>query len=220
MSADELLLLDFWASPFAMRVKIALAEKGVEFKSQEENLLGGKSELLLNSNPVHKKVPVLLHDGKPVLESSIIVSYVDEKWPTPALLPERAYERSVARFWADFSDKKVYESGNKIWKTKGEEQEAAKKDFIQVIKHLEGALGDKDYFGGDTFGFTDIIIIPLTSWFCAFELYGNFKLEDECPKFSAWMKRCGERETVAKVLPEPAKVCEFITMLRKMQGIE
>lgn len=114
----------------------------------------------------------------------------------------------------------MHETGNKIWKTKGEEQEAAKKEFFGVVEQLEGALGDKDYFGGDSFGFTDIIIIPLTSWFCAYELFGNFKLEDEHPKFSAWMKRCGEKESVAKVLPAPAKVCEFITMFRKMQGIE
>lgn len=107
MSTDEVLLLDFWVSPFAMRVKIALAEKGVEYEAQEENLLGAKSELLLKSNPIYKKVPVLLHNGKPLCESTIIVSYIDEKWPTPALLPPCAYSKSVARFWADYAEKKV-----------------------------------------------------------------------------------------------------------------
>lgn len=220
MSTDELVLLDFWASPFAMRVKIALAEKGVKYESQEENLLGGKSELLLKSNPIYKKVPVLLHNGKPICESIVILSYVEENWPCPSLLPPCAYGKSVARFWADYADKKIFDAGNKIWKMKGEEQEAAMKDFIETIKQLEGALGDKDYFGGDSFGFTDIVIVPLASWFCAYELFGNFKLEDECPKFSDWMKRCGEKESVASVLPAPAKVCEFVTMFRKMQGIE
>jgi len=99
--------LEFWASPFAMRVKIALAEKGIEYESQEEDLMGGKSELLLKSNPIYKKVPVLLHNGKPICESIIILSYIEETWPTPALLPECAYGKSVARFWADYADKKV-----------------------------------------------------------------------------------------------------------------
>ena len=99
--------MEFWASPFAMRVKIALAEKGIEYESQEEDLMGGKSELLLKSNPIYKKVPVLLHNGKPICESIIILSYIEETWPTPALLPECAYGKSVARFWADYADKKV-----------------------------------------------------------------------------------------------------------------
>lgn len=114
----------------------------------------------------------------------------------------------------------IFEGGSKIWKSKGEAQKAAVKEFLDILKVLEGALGEKDYFGGDSFGFTDIAAIPLTSWFYAYEQCGVFKLEDECPKFTAWMKRCMERETVAKFLPDPEKVYEFVCMMKKMHGIE
>ncbi|CAL9168276.1 unnamed protein product [Musa hybrid cultivar] len=101
-------LLDFWASPFGQRCRIALAEKGVDYEYREENVLGDKSPLLLQSNPVHKKIPVLIHDGKPVCESLIIVQYIDEAWPDRApLLPADPYSRAQARFWADFVDMKV-----------------------------------------------------------------------------------------------------------------
>ncbi|CAL9129770.1 unnamed protein product [Musa textilis] len=101
-------LLDFWASPFGQRCRIALAEKGVEYEYREENILGAKSPLLLKSNPVYKKIPVLIHDGKPVCESLIIVQYIDEAWPDRApLLPADPYARAQARFWADFVDMKV-----------------------------------------------------------------------------------------------------------------
>jgi glutathione S-transferase len=50
-SEKGVVLLDFWVSPFGQRVRIALAEKGVEYKYKEENL-AEKSELLLKSNPV------------------------------------------------------------------------------------------------------------------------------------------------------------------------
>ncbi|KAK1320836.1 putative glutathione S-transferase GSTU1 [Acorus calamus] len=220
MSKEEVILLDFYGSPFAMRAKIALAEKGVEFEARHEDLFGGKSELLLKSNPVYKKVPVLLHNGNPVSESLNILQYIEEAFPSPPLLPKCAHARATERFWADFVDKMLFEAGNKVWKSKGEAVEAAKAEFIEAVKALEGVLGEKDYFGGDVFGFLDIATIPFTSWFLASEKFGGFKVEEECPTFMAWAKRCGERESVAMALPDPVKVYELVCMLRKMHGIE
>ncbi|KAK7820127.1 putative glutathione s-transferase [Quercus suber] len=90
----------------------------------------------------------------------------------------------------------VFEAGREIWTSEGEAKELAKKDFIEIMKQLERALGDKSFYGGDAFGFVDIIAIGLTSWFVAYEKFGGFNVEDHCPKFSAWMKRCMQRETV------------------------
>ena len=105
--ADEVVLLDLWASMFGMRVRIALAEKGIKYEYKEEDLKN-KSPLLLQMNPIHKKIPVLIHNGKPVCESLIIVQYIDEVWKDKSpLLPSHPYQRAQARFWADFVDKKV-----------------------------------------------------------------------------------------------------------------
>lgn len=103
----KVVVLDFWASPYAMRTKIALREKGVEFEVQEEDLWN-KSELLLKSNPIHKKVPVLIHESKPISESLVQVQYIDETWTDTAyLLPSDPQARATARFWSDFADKTV-----------------------------------------------------------------------------------------------------------------
>jgi glutathione S-transferase len=57
---------------------------------------------------VYRKVPVLIHDGKVVCESLMILQYIDEVWSDKApLLPSDPYQRAQARFWADFVDKKV-----------------------------------------------------------------------------------------------------------------
>ncbi|KAJ3707206.1 hypothetical protein LUZ61_010911 [Rhynchospora tenuis] len=214
-------LLDFWVSPFGQRARIALAEKGVEYEHKEENLLAEKSELLLKSNPVHKKIPVLIHDGKPVCESLIIVQYIDEVWPDKApLLPSDPYQRAQARFWADFVDKKVFECGGRLWKLKGEEQEAAKKEMIEILQILEAQLGDKKYFGGDTFGFVDVAFVPLTSWFYSCETCANFSVEAVAPKIVLWVQRCMERESVAKTLSDPKKVYEYVRFLKKRFRIE
>jgi glutathione S-transferase len=107
MAGDQVTLLDFWASPFGMRVRIALAEKGVKYEYSEQDLRN-KTALLLQMNPVHKKIPVLVHNGKPVCESLIIVQNIDEAWKDKApLLPSDPYQGVQSRFWADFVDKKV-----------------------------------------------------------------------------------------------------------------
>jgi glutathione S-transferase len=99
--AGEVVLLDNWASMFGMRVRIALAEKGIKYEYKEQDL-SNKSDLVL------KKIPVFIHNGKPVCESLIIVQYIDEVWKDRSpLLPSDPYQRAQARFWADFVDKKV-----------------------------------------------------------------------------------------------------------------
>ncbi|KAH7681125.1 Glutathione transferase protein [Dioscorea alata] len=213
-------LLDLWVSPFGQRVRIALAEKGVDYEYKEQDLMN-KSELLLKSNPVYKKIPVLLHDGKSICESLIIVQYIDEVWSNKApLLPAEPLARANARFWADFIDKKVYECATRLWKLKGEEQEVAKKEFIEIFKLLEGELGDKTFFGGESFGFVDLALVPFVAWFYAYETCAKFSMEEECPKIVAWGKRCMERESVSKTLSDPTKVYEFVLFLKKRFGVE
>nr|ADC95628.1 glutathione S-transferase [Bruguiera gymnorhiza] len=218
--ADEVILLDFWASPFGMRVRITLEEKGVKFEYREQDLMN-KSPLLLQMNPVHKKIPVLVHNGKPVCESLIAVQYVDETWKDKApLLPSDPYQRAQARFWADFVDKKIYDLGRKTWQTKGEEQEGAKKELIECFKLLEKELGDKPYFGGETFGYVDVTLVPFYSWFDVYERSGNFSVEAECPKLMEWANRCLQKESVSKSLVDREKVYGFVLELKKKFGIE
>ncbi|RWR85348.1 putative glutathione S-transferase [Cinnamomum micranthum f. kanehirae] len=179
--ADEVILLDFWPSPFGMRARISLMEKGVEYEYKEEDL-SSKSPLLLKSNPIHKKIPVLIHNGKSICESLVIVQYIDEVWKDKPLMPEDPYERAQARFWADFIDKKIHECGSRIWKSREEDQEVAKKKFIYYLKLLEGELGDEPFYGGKSFGYVDVVLVSLSCWFYTYETEGNFNIENECPK--------------------------------------
>ncbi|XP_057796001.1 glutathione S-transferase U19-like [Salvia miltiorrhiza] len=213
--ADKVILLDLFASMFGMRARVALALKGVEYEYREEDLRN-KSQLLLESNPVHKKIPVLIHNGKPVCESLIIVQYIDEVWNHKSpLLPSDPYQRAQARFWADYIDKKLYDAGRNIWTSKGDEQE-----FMEILKQLESQLGEKAFFGGESLGFVDVALITYSTWFHTYEMCGNFSIEEQCPKLAAWVKRCLEIEAVSKSLPDPDKIYDFALVLRKVFGID
>ncbi|XAR59354.1 Glutathione transferase [Bertholletia excelsa] len=214
-------VVDYWGNGFGMRVRIALEEKGVQYEHIEEDLINPqRSEIVLQMNPVRKSVPILIHKGRPVSDSLAILEYIEDTWKGdnfPFLLPQDPYERACARFWINFIDNKLFSSQTKFLKSKGESKEEARKELIADLKKLEEVLGDEVYFGGDKFGFLDLAFIPYSSMFYGYEAYGNFSLEDECPKLSAWVKRCIARESVSKILPDSLKMYE---VHKKFYGIE
>lgn len=97
---NKVTLHGMWISSYAKKVELALKIKGITFDYVEEDL-SNKSSLLLKYNSVYKKVPVLLHRGRPVSESLVILEYIDETWKNqPRFLPDDPYERARVRFWA------------------------------------------------------------------------------------------------------------------------
>ncbi|MCL7030851.1 hypothetical protein MKW94_001566 [Papaver nudicaule] len=85
--------------------------------------------MLLKYNPVYKKIPVFVHDGKPILESMVILEYIEETWPDSyPLLPKDPYERSTARFWIKFIEEKGT-SFRTFFKTSGKNMRRLEEKF-------------------------------------------------------------------------------------------
>ena len=87
-------------STCSQKVRLVLHEKGLAFADtvldfrRREHLAPGY--LALNPNGV---VPTLLHDGRPVIDSSVIAEYLDEIFPKRSLTPGDPFERARMRAW-------------------------------------------------------------------------------------------------------------------------
>ena len=92
----------------AQKVRIALEEKGQKAKDHIMTLRGDQNEpayLKLNPNGV---VPTLIHDGEPITESSLILYYIDEVFPEPALMPREVRARLRVRMYNKFIDEYLH----------------------------------------------------------------------------------------------------------------
>jgi len=103
--------LELYHAPYStcsQKVRLVLAEKGLRYESHLVNL--GAHEhltpeyLRLNPNGV---VPTLVHDGRPVCDSSVIAEYLDEGFPDPPLGAPAAYERARMRAWMRYFEEVV-----------------------------------------------------------------------------------------------------------------
>ncbi|HEY5900142.1 MAG TPA: glutathione S-transferase family protein, partial [Burkholderiales bacterium] len=94
----------------AQKVRVVLAEKGLPYEEHLMTLRGDQFDadyMKLNPNGV---VPTLVHDGKPVIESSVILYYLDEAFPNPPLMPRDLHQRAAVRQFNKLVDEYVHNS--------------------------------------------------------------------------------------------------------------
>ncbi|XP_019165054.1 PREDICTED: glutathione S-transferase U17-like [Ipomoea nil] len=220
MASEDVKLLGGWPSPFVLRTRIALNIKSVAYEFLEEKF-GAKSELLLKMNPVYKKIPVLVHNGKPICESLITVQYIDEVWTSgPAILPADPYDRATARFWATYIDDKLFPNMRAIAGAKEEEaKKAAVGEVFSGLGLLENAFQSsskgKKFFGGDAIGYLDIALGCLLGWIRVTELFSGITLLDatKFPGLAKWADDFCADSAVKDVMPPTDKLAEFAKMV-------
>ncbi|KAI3444894.1 hypothetical protein Pfo_001559 [Paulownia fortunei] len=215
--AEELKLFRTWSSPYSMRVVHALKIKGLEYETILEDLKN-KSASLLEYNPIYKKVPVLVHNGKPICESLVILEYIDEIWKQHPLLPQDPYEKAMARFWAKFGDEKqVLPSIWSVFISQGKEQEEATAQAAGNLQFLEEQLKGKKFFGGETIGYLDLAFGWMANLISILEEIVDMKLVDAeiFPLLSAWMSNFSDDRVIKEYWPPRDKMIEKFKAMRE-----
>jgi glutathione S-transferase len=105
----ELTLFHNGLSSCSQKVRLALAEKQLAFASRDVNLVAGEQHApdYVKLNPNHV-VPTLVHDGRVLIESSLINEYLDEAFPDRPLRPADPAGRHAMRLWVKRIDEKVH----------------------------------------------------------------------------------------------------------------
>ncbi|KAK1390654.1 Glutathione transferase [Heracleum sosnowskyi] len=210
-NSEELKLLGFWVSPLVTRVEWALMLKGItDYEYVDEDVTINKSSLLLQLNPIHKKVPVLVHKGKAIIESLVIVEYIDETWINHPLLPEDPYEKARIRSFAIFAEKLIYDSYTAM-ASQGEAQEKLVESIIEAFEKIEEEIKGKTFFGGESLGFLDIALGWISLWLPAWEELGSMKILHpiKFPGIALWVQNFTSQPVIKEKLPSKERIVKF-----------
>lgn len=161
-------------SSYAQKIKIALREKGVTFTVEGPDSFGtGRSDTPFAAANPRTEVPVLIDGDVTIFESTVILEYIEERWPEPPLLPRDPAARAFARQTEDVCDTQ-YEAvnwgfGEVLWFRRASgaladhlrAQAAGQTRTLQAW--LEKRLGEAAWFGGDDFGWADAAAAPMVN---------------------------------------------------------
>src|SRR3989454_5041465 len=163
------LLYEHPLSPYAQKVKIALAEMGVAFERRLPSSPAGRDDAFAAASP-RLEVPARVAGEPRVFDSPIILGYVEDPGPAPPLPPAPPAERARVRMLEELCDTYVEPISwaameIRVFKratgalaerllARGAEQAAG------VQRYLERQLADRPWFNGAAFGWGDLSVVP------------------------------------------------------------
>ncbi len=212
-------LYDHPLSPYAQKVKIALREKGLAFEAIAPGGLGagGAQGEFVEASP-RAEVPALVDGNIRVFDSTIILEYLDDAYPDPAMRPAAPADRARVRMLEEVMDTH-FEAIN--WglseirwfkRAEGAQAEAlftaAKAQTEGFFVWLEKELGDRAWFNGESFGWGDLSVVPYVNGSVG---QGNPPVRGT--KLSAWLERANARPSVAATNADMAAMASASTTM-------
>jgi glutathione S-transferase len=197
---NQLKLYTFKLCPFAHRVRLALAEKGLHADLIEIDLKKKPADFNLISP--HGRVPVLVHGDFKLWESAIILEYLEEAFPQHPLMPMRPADRARARLWMDFANTRLFGPTHRLIFTEDEKlRQELIAEMAESVRFLESAMGeqaaDGPYLLGGQFTLADIALYPWFEQAATLEKFSDFKMPVDCNAVAIWSEAVARRTSAA-----------------------
>jgi glutathione S-transferase len=182
-----LTLYDAARCPYCARVRIVLAEKGIEYEPVEIDLTD-RPAWIYEKNATGR-VPIVEEDAWILPESAVIMEYLEERYPEPPLLAADPADRALARLWIFRHD----DFTRPYYALRRQEDGAAAR-FDAELERLDAALADRPWLGGREYGLADIAYVPwvLRARDMLGVSLGGF------PALSSWLDRLVARASIAQ----------------------
>jgi glutathione S-transferase len=182
-------LYDADRCPYCARVRIVLAEKGIEYETVVIDL-DDRPSWIYEKNPLGR-VPVLEDDTFVLPESAVINEFLEERYPEPALWPADAAERALGRLLVFRFDQL-----SKPYYALRRDEDGARERLDAELAKLNAVLGAQPFLSGRGFGLADVAYVP---WI----VRARDRLDVDIARFAAladWLERLSTRPSIAAEL--------------------
>lgn len=195
----DLILYTFKLCPFAHRVRIALAEKGLDYEKIEIDLQNKPADFE-DISPLGR-VPLLMHGMDKIWESAVILEYLEDAFPKIALTPPSPADRAKVRLWIDFANTRLFAATHRLIFTTDETlRQQLTAEMVEAVRYLEreGMRGDGDgpYLLGGKFTLADISLYPWFEQVSTLEKFSEFKMPSESEGIRKWQNAVAARSAV------------------------
>lgn len=193
---SKITLYDCAFSPFARKVRMVLEYKQLAFDAIDG--LHASNQAALAAVNARREVPALIDGDIVVVNSSHIVSYLEEAYPERSVLPTQLAQRVSARNWERIADTVVdpiiVDISLWSWAERSDTPpegllEAARRDLDAVYVDMEGALAKQGEFVCGSFSLADIALFP--NLYSARHL-GVGVSQQQFPRVAAWLQRMAD----------------------------
>ena len=146
---------------YSHRVRMVVAEKGVNVDIVDVSP-GKKPEDLAEINP-YNTLPTLLDRDLVLFESTVIMEYLDERFPHPPLLPVYPVARAQSRSLIHRIEKDWTRNVDLLMSGRSREPTLAKarKELAESLIAVAPVFADKPYFMSDEFTLVDCCVAPI-----------------------------------------------------------
>lgn len=209
MKTPPVTIIGSYVSPYVRKVLVCLELKGIEYEIDPIVPFFGNEEFARIS-PV-RRIPVLIDESVTLPDSTVICEYLEDRYPTPALFPERPEQRARARWLEEYADTRLGEV--LVWRlfnevvikrfVWGESTDQAivkgtlEQEIPEVLDHLEAELPGE----GHLFGPISVADIALSSFFRN-AAFAGFSIDSgRWPAAAAFVSRVLDHPAFVKLRP-------------------
>lgn len=207
-------LISATPSPYARKVRIALAEKGLPFELLTE-VPWDRTTSTPKYNPLEKLPVLILADGSSVYESSFILQYLELKHPNPPMLPADADGILAARrlevlcdgvcdavVLTFFERRRAAEYQSSEWAAR------QRRKIEGGVREIARLIGDRHYAVGDRFGHGDIAVGTVLGYVSV--RFDEFNWRGLYPNLAAYAAELDKRPSFATSRPVPQNILDMV----------
>jgi len=200
-------LIGSLASPYVRKVRVVLAEKKLDCQFEVENVWAADT-VIDQFNPLGKVPSLVMEDGSVMIDSRVIVEYLDTLTPVCKLLPPNGRDRADVKCWEALADGMLdaavsvrLERAMRPPEKQSEEWMARQMRKVDLsLAHLSGKLGEQAYCAGIHYSLADVAVGCALGWL-SFR-FPEISWRDDYANLAKLYDKLSERQSFKDSVPQ------------------